>query len=863
MTPMMFRSLPLAVPCLAAAALTVAAGHATVLFDVPGHAAMKGASVVAEGGEPDAPWTLLDWRGRTTGVSGVFDGNGKATLPPLATGYYRMMDGFGSEGGPITSHAILATLAVLSPPRSSDGSRPLASGETLRESFYGVDCAFDEQARKFDCPWNGGDAVLTLADLARLAGFSHVRGRHHWARMQPSPDPPDCAALATSASLFRDRGIGVSGLFYGTPAWTGPNKLLTGNLAAVYLSCRDISAAFADTIEDWEFLNEPDIGVAPPVWDYAAAFKAASLGFKASDPRRPVLCAGLCQDPRGPYLGAFLENDAASFFDVFNYHTYAAPSQYHTQVAAMREVLGRVGAEGRPIWITESGTNVEGLSDRVSVHKGFKAHSPEQELVVAEFFPKSQIALQMEGVARNYAFILAAYGERSGAKDWGLMRRDGTVKPAYAALATMARELGDATLVGPLAVGDGGRAYLFDHPDGSQTVAFWSESPIDTATDGATPVTSEPDFAREVRLNVPDFASGGAKTHGADAVFCRLVDMCGAVSEVALEADGALVLPATRFPAYVTGLRGLRGVASPVRGAPAARPRDGARTAGTSPTGGDLPVVLRVDLNPDDFEISNNKTLAVAKGDAPRLRVQAWNLSETAMTGRVEVSGAILDGLPEALFGIGPFDCAEFDCALRPTPESAPSTTLTLRFTCGERRSTRLAMPVFFEALFLASCEVVSLDWMDPAKWIRNDSANASTVVWDDEEQALRFDLAWSDPQVGRWFYPALQLPPDGPDFSGVVRVAFEVKSVQDKVENDFDDSRLMLVRGGKGGSSGDSLRYLPPTGAWERRQVDLPIASDLQNVDAIRLGANPRGMRLTFWIRNVVALRKRGDASR
>ena len=61
-----------------------------------------------------------------------------------------------------------------------------------------------------------------------------------------------------------------------------------------------------------------------------------------------------------------------------------------------------------------------------------------------------------------------------------------------------------------------------------------------------------------------------------------------------------------------------------------------------------------------------------------------------------------------------------------------------------------------------------------------------------------------------------------------------------------------MLVRGEKGGSPGEWLSYSPPTGSWERRYVELSAARDLHEVDAIRIGANPRGMKMTFWIRNI-----------
>ena len=68
-----------------------------------------------------------------------------------------------------------------------------------------------------------------------------------------------------------------------------------------------------------------------------------------------------------------------------------------------------------------------------------------------------------------------------------------------------------------------------------------------------------------------------------------------------------------------------------------------------------------------------------------------------------------------------------------------------------------------------------------------------------------------------------------------------------------------MLVRHGDAGSSADWLPYAPPTGSWERRYVELSTADGgLADVEAVRIGANPLGMRLTYWIRNVEILREK-----
>ena len=813
---------------------------AAVIFDVPGHVAVEGVAVSARGGEPGAAWRLLDWRGRETGVDGAFDAVGNAKLPALPMGYYRLVRAANAANGPLS----LATLAVVPDPKT----RPKVSG-----SFYGADCAASQLAnqREIDCPWNGGDRRRTVADLAYLAGFTHVRDRMGWSAVQPSPNAaPDFSYYVATARLFKERGMGVSGIFHDTPGWVKRIKKLPSDLNPLYRFCRAAAAGFGDMAEDWEFWNEPDIGFAPePAWDYAATLKAAYLGAKAARPDSPVLCGSLCQWPDSPYQKALFANDAAYYFDVFNYHTYAAPSQYKKMFATIRESLRREGIGNCPVWLTECGTNFEGPATEESVRNGRKAHSYEQEIVVAEFGAKSQVMLQMEGVARSYFFILAAYNERGGAKDWGILRRDGTVKPVYAALSAMTRELGDARLAGAINVGKGLRAYVFDHPDGLQTVAFWSESPVDTAASGSLMVKSTPDFARTLRLKMS--SSGGGSF--------RLVDLCGTVSSITPDADGTLVLAATRFPSYISGLRGLRVDESPRPTGQGTTNRRRQGFGGQAPVlpEKDISVVFRVDLKPGDFETT--KTMAVAKTDSPHLRIQVWNFGEAAKTGRVEVCGARLRGLPAGPIVLGPCGSApvELDGVLEATKPSS-GLTLELSGLFGGRRTTRLVMPVLLENWFLSECEATPLGWKDPAAWKRNDSGDTYSVKWDEKEQAVRFDVAWSNPGVGRWFYPTLPLVLPRESMKGALRVTFEVKTAQDKIENDFGDRYLMLVRKDGGSRSGNWFPYAAPTGSWEKRFVELPPfeAGDLSDVSAIRLGVNPNGMRLTFWVRDIQVLK-------
>ena len=792
---------------------------AAISFDAPGHVYVEGAKPIARGGVPGATCALTDWRGRPVGMPGVvgaFDTDGTVALPQMPTGYYHLKSG--DED---------ATFAVVP---------ALESRVFDHDSFYGIDSAQSWVSRpgSFICPWNGGDTYRTVSDLIQLTGLPHVRERLGWNDTNPSPGSYDYKHYMYNADLLHERGILVSGMFHDAPKWTNRLKVLPSDLNALYSFCAHTAAAFGDRMGDWEFWNEEDIGFAPePVWDYAAALKAAYLGFKAGRRGCVVLQGALCQRPDSGYARALFENDAAKYSDVYNHHIYYTLADYPKHFATLRAFMERYGFGDRAIWITESGTHLEGSSKKDGVMKGNKANTPDQELVVAEYYAKSQVAFQMEGVARNYFFVFGAYSEMRGAKDWGVMRRDGTVKPTYAAISTMTRELVSARLAGEMDVGKKLRAYLFEQPDGSQTVAYWSVSPMDLH---GGHIVATPDYAR--RLNLP-VANG----------IYRLSDFCGVCSSATVT-NGVLALEATRFPSYVAGLHGLS-VAKPARQKGKVRPYVPAEDE-------DLAVVIRVDLNTNDFVVAGQKTRAVLKGDRGRLRVQVWNMDEVAKKGSVEVAGGSFNGLPE-LIDLGPRGTppATFDCTLVPSASGEVEQNLVFTGVFNGKRSSRLSLPVHLEKRFLASCDRTPIDWKELKNWARNTSAHSYSCSWDESEQAVRFDVGWNDTQTDRWLYPVYRLKLPQESLSGAKMIQFEVKSAQDKVENDFDTQNLMLLFGDKA-KADRHIPYLAPLGSWEMRYAELSDVDSLDDVTAFRLGANPRGTKCTFWIRNLAILREK-----
>ena len=117
----------------------------------------------------------------------------------------------------------------------------------------------------------------------------------------------------------------------------------------------------------------------------------------------------------------------------------------------------------------------------------------------------------------------------------------------------------------------------------------------------------------------------------------RLTDTLGATREVTA-ADGKLALQTSRFPSYLSGLRGLAVDVPAVPRGEIERYQPGADE--------DLSVVIRVDLHPEDFVMVGNKTKAEVRAEAARMNVVVWNFSSEEKRGVLLSEGGLLAGLP-------------------------------------------------------------------------------------------------------------------------------------------------------------------------------------------------------------------------
>lgn len=792
--------------------------------------------------ETTTAWTLRDWRGREL-ASGEWPADGRLALAPLPPGYYSI-DGRG-----------FMVVDASVPPNP--------------DSFFAADSAFTMWAKRgeFDCPWYGGDSFRVVAELMGLCGVSHTRERMLLFRMAPAQGVFDFDGFLPylqNARLMKRNGTQCLGLFGDTPAWMGVSakRRMPRDLMALYRFMERAVVEFGDCFDAWEYWNEQDLSAsAGPVWEYAATLKAFSLGMAAGDPAKPALPGSVSAVDHQGFCQGMFDNDIAKYVDAFNLHTYENPASFPKWTAGVRRFLEEAGVPDFQVWLTEFGTNLEGHGKSESGREGILAHSPEQELKMAEICPKGMILLQFGGIYRAWWFLFGCYNERHGEKDWGTMRRDGSVKPICAALATLNRLLGGAKMLGEVKVGEGICAFLYETenshrdtetqrihdfetkdlstdtlcasvplcetiPSAHQTLVFWRESDVDTGRQ--TDVSpADKDFT------IP----------AADGDY-PLVDVMGTPRNVAAE-GGTLRLTATAHPQFATGLSGL----SPDI------PATPSGTFGRKPAESDedLTVVVRPHLPPGEVEIGGRHCLAELLNDTCAIELELWNFSSEAKTGRVVAEGGELRGIPASIT-LPPFGKVDIKAEYMPPNGDSTDFTLTLRFAADDGRvSTCAKIPFFHRKRFLSKCEIVPWPALNnPAAWRRNDSADEYRCTYDEAEGAVRFDVEWKPwTSRGAWFFPVhdLKLPEESMD--GGRMLEFEVKSDQDKVENDFYEVVVMALY------ADGQCRYLPylrPYREWGIRRAVVP--ADADKIVALRFGGTPAGRRLSYWIRNVRLLK-------
>jgi len=296
------------------------------------------------------------------------------------------------------------------------------------------------------------------AEIARMGAgrVGTLRINLVWEAVQPSAGAPyDWSHYDAIVGAAAQQGIRVLFTVSSSPSWVASksNYPPTGPFIAPFRAFVQAAAQrYASNVTYWQLWNEMN---APTFWfdqpsprQYVQLLKVFSGGVKSGNPRAKVVVGGLFRTPQvwSPggiplvrYLPGIYKAGGKRFFDAVSVHPYAnAPKDALRAVKQTREIMDRFKDTKARLWITEIGWSTGG--------QGW-AGSPYQatERQQAKNLTKSFSALI--GARKSLRLQRVYWHDWEDSPDpnvpnvyqMGLLRGDGTAKPAWKAYQRFAR----------------------------------------------------------------------------------------------------------------------------------------------------------------------------------------------------------------------------------------------------------------------------------------------------------------------------------------------------------------------------------------------------------------------------------------
>lgn len=315
-----------------------------------------------------------------------------------------------------------------------------------------------------------------VLQLAKEAGIKLTRVDMGWQSVEPEKGKfawERWDAVIDSVSKY---GIDMLGLFAYQPAWLSPNAPATDEERALFANyVYETVKRYKDKIHYWEIWNEPNGGSfwrsQPNVADYTRLLIASYKAARKADPQCVILAPGVSEIDRDFIRGIF-ENGGGDYFDVLSVHPYPSYSQEVPDVTLVWDVeaarsIMRTSGKDKPIWASEIGypTNVKG---------GVSEETQASNLVRAYL---QCIALGFENIMW-YDFRDDGIDIRYSEHNFGILRHDYSLKPAYAALKTLTRMV-DGLSFQKSVFGNKGRVRGLLFSNGKHSIlALWSAKGI-------------------------------------------------------------------------------------------------------------------------------------------------------------------------------------------------------------------------------------------------------------------------------------------------------------------------------------------------------------------------------------------------
>jgi hypothetical protein len=341
----------------------------------------------------------------------------------------------------------------------------LFMGSTLPQPVEGAPPTVPDTRERFF----GAVQSIYNPDRAAQAGVQWERLIFPWSLIQKTGPTAWANGYFSDQQIAQEaaRGIQIVGLATYTPQWatsTPKTPRPTNVPANLYLPFDDpqnywgqfmfkLAQRYAGQINIWVIWNEPDMysDTIAYTWDGTITdlyqlVKVASQAVKKANPEAKIVLPGLTywwdkEGGRPLYLARFLEVAAhdptaaaqGDYFDIVDLHQYTNPLNTYVATRVYQRALATYGLN-RPIWIGES--NVAPDDDPAApITPVLHATMDQQASYIIEAFALARAA----GAERMSIYKLVDERPEGPGELFGLVRNDGSVRPAFTAYQTAVR----------------------------------------------------------------------------------------------------------------------------------------------------------------------------------------------------------------------------------------------------------------------------------------------------------------------------------------------------------------------------------------------------------------------------------------
>jgi len=284
------------------------------------------------------------------------------------------------------------------------------------------------------------------------------------------------SSLAPEQQAFmEDNGMAFESCIDGLPAGKDPNDPCypVTDSEEVRKLVQVIAAKAGPSIRILEVFNEPNTHVGWTLPAYANLLVLAGQTLKASPKGQQILFGtGGFTSPQIGYTEACLKRGADKVLDIILVHPYAVDEPLDSQLWALADVCNRTGRPDLAIAINETGFPTWDPGTGIEVNPWFVSEKDQAIMVVK---------VHLQAIAHRLSFVTYlnwndfAQEPSDQAKNMGLVRLDGSPKPALHAYTTMTRMLGQKPRILEWDYGaDGTRTYRFSREQGKPVWAVWN-----------------------------------------------------------------------------------------------------------------------------------------------------------------------------------------------------------------------------------------------------------------------------------------------------------------------------------------------------------------------------------------------------